>query len=44
VGDELVDLEPALEVVGDQVRQLAAALDAAERAAPPDAAGDELEC
>lgn len=42
--DELVDLEAALEVVGDQVRQLAAALDAAKRTAPPDAAGDKLEC
>ena len=44
VRDELVDLEAALEVVLDQVGQLAAALDAAEGAALPDAARDELEC
>lgn len=44
VGDELVDLEPALEVVGDEVGQLAAALDAAEGAALPDATSDQLEC
>lgn len=44
VGDELVDLEGTLLVVGDEVAHLGAALDAAEGAAPPDAAGDELEC
>ena len=44
MGDELVDLELALEIVVDQVGQLAAALDAAEGAALPHTAGDELEC
>ena len=42
--DELVDLELAGLVVRNQVWQLRAALDAAESAAFPDAAGDELEC
>ncbi len=44
VGDELVDLQLAGHVVVDQVGQLSAALDAAESAALPHAAGDELEC
>lgn len=44
VGDELVDLEVALDVVLDEAGQLGAALDAAEGATPPNAAGDELEC
>lgn len=41
--DELVHLELALQVVVDQIGQLGAALDAAEGAALPHAAGDELE-
>lgn len=41
--DELVDLEVAVHVVGHQAGQLCAALDAAEGAAFPDTAGDELE-
>jgi hypothetical protein len=44
VSDELVHLELAVHVVGNQVRQLRAALDATERAALPHAARDELEC
>ena len=43
VGDELVHLEAALEVVLDEVGKLAAALDAAKGAALPDAARDQLE-
>src|SRR5690606_13301982 len=43
VRDELVDLDLAVEILIDHARQLAAPLHAAERAAPPDAAGDELE-
>jgi hypothetical protein len=44
VGDELVDLQLAGHVVVDEVGELRAALDAAESAALPHAAGDELEC
>ena len=44
VGDELVHLEAAVEVVLDEVGELAAALDAAKGAALPDAARDQLEC
>lgn len=44
VRDELVDFQLARQVVVDQVRELRAALDAAERAPFPHAAGDELEC
>lgn len=44
VRDELVDLQLAVHVVGDEVGELRAAFDAAEGAAFPDAAGDELEC
>jgi hypothetical protein len=43
MGDELIDLELAVHVVGDEAGELCAALDAAEGAAFPDAAGDELE-
>src|SRR5690606_6783586 len=43
VRDHLVDLDLALHVLLDHARQLAAALDAAEGAAAPDAARDELE-
>ena len=42
--DELVDLELAGHVVVDEVRELRAAFDAAESAAFPYAASDELEC
>ena len=42
--DELVNLEVAVHVIRDQAGQLRAALDAAESAAFPYAAGDELEC
>ncbi len=44
VRDELVDLEAPVEIVGHEAGQLGAALNAAERAALPDAARDELEC
>lgn len=44
VGDELIDLELAVKVVLNEARELAAALDAAERAALPNATGDQLEC
>jgi hypothetical protein len=44
VGDELVDLQLAGHVVVDEIGELRAALDAAESAALPYAAGDELEC
>lgn len=44
MGDELVDLEVALHVVGDKTGKLGAALDTAESATLPDTAGDELEC
>ena len=43
VRDELVDLELAVHVIVDEVGQLRAAFDAAEGAAGPFAAGDELE-
>lgn len=43
VGDELVDLELAGEVVIDEAGQLGAALDAAKGAALPDTASNELE-
>lgn len=43
MGDELVDLELAVEVVLDEAGELRAALDAAEGATLPDATGDELE-
>lgn len=43
MGDELVDLEPPVQVVLHQARQLRATLDAAEGAAAPDATGHELE-
>jgi hypothetical protein len=42
--DELVHLELAGQVVLDQIRQLRAALDAAESAALPYAARNQLEC
>lgn len=41
--DELVDLEVAIHVVGDETGELGAALDAAEGAALPHTSGDELE-
>ena len=44
MGDELVHLEPALLVVGDEALHLRAALDAAEGATLPYATGDQLEC
>ena len=44
VGDEFVDLEGTLLVVGHEVAHLGAALDATESAALPHTAGDELEC
>jgi hypothetical protein len=44
VGDELVDLQLAGHVVVDKIGELRAALDAAESAALPYTAGDELEC
>lgn len=44
VGDELVHLELAVEVVVHQTGQLRATLDATEGAALPDTAGNQLEC
>ena len=44
VGDELVNLELAVHVVVDEVRELSAALDTTECTTFPDTAGDELEC
>jgi hypothetical protein len=44
VGDELVDLQLAGHVVVDKIGELRAALDAAESAALPYTAGDELKC
>ena len=44
VGDELIDLKLAGHVVVNKVRKLSTALDAAESAALPHTAGDELEC
>lgn len=43
VSDELVHLERAAEIVGDEALHLGAALDASKGAALPHAAGDELE-
>lgn len=42
--DELVDLELVVHIVVNEIRELSAALDTAEGAALPHAAGDELEC
>lgn len=44
MGDELVDHQLAAQIVVHQVWELAAALDAAERAALPHTSGDQLEC
>jgi hypothetical protein len=44
VGNELVDLELAGLVIGYEVWELRAALDATESATLPDTTGDELEC
>lgn len=41
--DELIDLQLALQVVINKVRQLAATLYTTESASPPDTSGDELE-
>lgn len=43
MGDELVDLEVALHVVGDKAGELSTALDTAEGASLPYTSGDELE-
>src|SRR4051812_50123354 len=43
VGDEIVDVDPALHVPVDDLRHVGAPACAAERRALPDAAGDELE-
>lgn len=43
VGDELINLEVALDVVLHETGQLRATLDTAERATLPDTTGDELE-
>lgn len=42
--NELIDLELAIHVILNQVRELCATLHAAESAAFPYAAGNELEC
>lgn len=44
VGDELVDLEITLLVIGDKVVQLRAALDTTECTSSPHSAGNKLEC
>jgi hypothetical protein len=44
MSDELVDLQTAIHVVGNKIRKLSASFDAAESAAFPYAASDELEC
>lgn len=44
VGNELINLQLALEVVLDKVGQLRATLDTTERAALPLATGNKLEC
>lgn len=44
MGDELVDLEVALQVVGDEVVHLRATLDTTESASLPHTTGNELEC
>jgi hypothetical protein len=44
VGDEFINLELAVQIVVHETGELCAALDTAESAAFPDAAGDELEC
>ena len=43
MGDELIHLQLTSHIVVDETRQLSAALDTAERATFPAAAGDELE-
>lgn len=43
MGDELVNLEVAVHVVGDESGELCTALDTTEGASFPDTAGDELE-
>ena len=44
VRDELVHLQPALEVIAHETGQLRATLDATEGAALPHTTGNELEC
>lgn len=44
MGDELVHLELAIQVVVDQTRQLCTALDTTESASFPYTASNELEC
>lgn len=44
VSNELVDLESALEVVGNQAGKLGSALNTTESATLPYTTGDELEC
>lgn len=44
MGDELVNLQLAVEVVVDEIRKLSAALDTAKGTTLPYASSDELEC
>lgn len=44
VSDELVDLERAVLVVGDEAVHLRATLDTTESASPPHTTSDKLEC
>ncbi len=44
MGDELVDLELAVEVIADEATHLGTALDATKGASLPHTAGNELEC
>lgn len=44
VGDELVNLQLAVQVVVDQTGQLGAALDTTESTSLPHTTGDQLEC
>ena len=44
VGDELVHLELAVQVVVDQTRELCATLDTTEGTSLPDTTGNKLEC
>ena len=44
VGDELIDLQLAVQIIINQVGKLGAAFDTAECTALPDTAGDKLEC
>ena len=44
MGDELIDLQFAVEVVVNQTGKLSATLDTTESTSLPDTTGDQLEC